>query len=107
MERPCLVERNRKEDTDGAEASHKREGLSVVETIGLRESPSHETRLMASNGAIGIVLEGVDPLSRDNIDVQRARDQCPSLSLKECGIFRIHSGLPLRYLQSFKICLGN
>ena len=107
MERPCLVECNGKEDTDGAEASHRREGLSVVETIGLRESSSHETRLMASDGTIGIVLEGVHPLARDNIDVQRARNQCPSLSLKEYGIFRIHSSLPLRYLQSFKICLGN
>ena len=46
-----------------------REGLSVVETVGLRESSSHETRLMASDGAIGIVLEGVHPLARDNIDV--------------------------------------
>ena len=70
MERPGLVNRNGVEDTDGVEASHMREGFSVVETVGLRQSPSHEMCLMARDGAIGIVLEGVHPLARDNIDIR-------------------------------------
>ena len=59
MKRPCLVESYREENVNGTEASHMREGLSIVETIGLGEPPSHKTCLVASDGAIWIVLEGV------------------------------------------------
>ena len=52
MKSPYPVESYREENTNGIEASHWREGLSIVETIGLGEPPSHKTCLVASDGAI-------------------------------------------------------
>ena len=69
MQGPGLVEGDREENANGTETSHWREGLCVVKAIGLGEASSHETSLMASNGPIRIVLEGVHPFSRDDITI--------------------------------------
>ena len=71
MKRPGLIQSDREEDTDGAEARHRRECLMIVKTIGLRKATGHETCLVASNGAIKIVLEGVHPLAGDNVCIKR------------------------------------
>ena len=74
MKRPGLIQSDGEEDTDGAEARHRRECLMIVKTIGLRKATGHERRLVASDGAIRIVLEGVHPLAGDNISINRPRN---------------------------------
>ena len=107
MKRPRLSQSNGEENTDGAEARHRRECLMIVKTIGLRKTTSHETRLVASDGAIRIVLEGVHPLAGDNIGINRPRNQRPGLPLDEGRILHIHRLFPRRYLQRLNIRLGN
>ena len=107
MKRPGLVQSNGEEDTDGAEARHRRESLMIVKTIGLREATSHETRLVARDGAIRVVLEGVHPLAGDNIGINRPRNQRPGLPLEEGRVLHIDRRFPRRYLQRLKIRLGN
>ena len=107
MKRPGLIQSNGEEDTDGAEARHKRECLMIVKTVGLRKATGHETRLVASYGAIRIVLEGVHPPAGDNIGIKRSRNQRPGLPLDEGRILRIHRRFPRRYLQRLNIRLGN
>ena len=107
MKQPGLIQSDGEEDTDGAEARHRRECLMIVKTIGLRKVTGHETRLVASDGAIKIVLEGVHPLARDNIGINRPRNQRPGLPLDEGRIFHIHRLFPRQYLQLLNIRLGN
>ena len=107
MKRPGLIQSNREENTDGAEARHRRECIMIVKTIGLRKATSHETRLVTSDGAIRIVLEGVHPLAGDNIGINRLRNQRPCLPLDEGRILHIHRRFPRRYLQRLNIRLGN
>ena len=107
MKRPVLIQSKGEEDTNGAEARHRREGLMIVKAIGLRKATSHETCLVASDGAIRIVLEGVHPLAGDNIGIKRARNQRPGLPLDEGRILHIHRRFPRRYLQRLNIRLGN
>ena len=56
MERPCLVKRNEEEDTNGAEVCHRREGLSVVEVVGLRESQATRRTLWRVMEPSGLYL---------------------------------------------------
>ena len=107
MKRPGLIQSDREEDTDGAEARHRRECLMIVKTIGLRKATGHETRLLASNRTVRIVLEGVHPLAGDNVRIKRPRNQRPGLPLNEGRILRIHRRFPRRYLQCLNIRLGN
>ena len=74
MKRPGLIQGNGEENPDGAEACHRREGLMIVKTIGLKKATSHETSLVASDGAIRIILQGVHPLAGDNIGIEGPRN---------------------------------
>ena len=107
MKRPRLIQSDGEENTDGAEARHMRECLMIIKTVGLRKATGHETCLVASDGAIRIVLEGVHPLAGDNIGIKRLRNQRPGLPLDEGRILRIHRRFPRRYLQRLNMRLGN
>ena len=107
MKRPGLIQGNGEENPDGAEARHRRECLMIVKTIGLRKATSHETRLVASDGAIRIILEGVHPLAGDDIGIKGPRNQRPGLPLDEGRILHIHRRFLRRYLQRLNIRLGN
>ena len=107
MKRPALLQGDGEDNTNGAEARHRREGLMIVKTIGLRKATGHQTRLIASNGAIRIVLKGVHPLARDDVGISRSRDQRPGLPLEEGRILHIYRRFPRRYLQRLNKRLGN
>ena len=72
-----------------------------------RLEKSHETRLVASDGAIRIILEGVHPLAGDNIGIKGPRNQRPGRPLDEGRILHIHRRFPRQYLQRLNIRLGN
>ena len=72
-----------------------------------RLEKSHETRLVASDGAIRIILEGVHPLAGDNIGIDGPRNQRLGLPLDEGRILHVHRRFPHRYLQRLNIRLGN
>ena len=72
-----------------------REGLLVVNPVGLSKAAGHEACLVTIDRAVGVVLQSEDPSAGNNIGILWTRNQDPCTTVGKGRELLIHGRLPV------------
>jgi hypothetical protein len=72
------------------------EGLIVVDSGALSETPNNPTGLVAIKGPVSTELVREDPLTSDNVRALRSGNQLPGPIADQGSVFVLHSRTPMR-----------
>ena len=82
-------------DADSAGFDDGREGLVVINPLGLRKPTDNPTGFIASKRAVRVILVPKNPLPADDGNTGGARDKSPSLILKKSLVLITHGAGPV------------
>ena len=83
MDRPGVRGSQGENDAESAGFDDGREGLVVINPLGLRKATNNPTGFIASERAVRVVLVSKNPLPADDGSTGGPRNKRPSLVLKE------------------------
>jgi hypothetical protein len=86
---------------------NRAESLTIINTMLLSKTTSHQTSFVLINGTIRLVLCFEHPLAANNIDPGRTRNKNPSVILTKGRELIGHSGTPGRFRKSITVGRGS
>jgi len=95
MDRPRARYGEAEDDPNRGRFDNRTESLIVVESMLLFEPADDPPSLMASEGAVGVVLVLEDPLAGDDIGTRRARYKPPGAVVDERPVLVNHRSAPI------------
>jgi hypothetical protein len=104
--RPTASDRKREKKPDGGRLDHWTEGVFIVKAIALSKTASNETRFIALNSPIRVLLHLEDPFRVNDINSWWWRNKSPRLITKKSMILLFHSLSPMRNTHSSLVCAG-
>ena len=106
MQRPVVGSGKSKNTPNRNHFGSRRKCVMVVKTFSLSVPFGHETSLVALNGAIGAMLDFIDPFAANRLLPRWKRSEGPSLIGFQSGKFRLHSLLPVGIRNSLCKSVG-